>query len=293
MFNWLSGGISDVIVDAVKELFTSLFSGFLTDLVEEAFEMLDELLVDLMDVVLNCQDYMVSNIGLSGINFTKINEVILEFSITVIVLKFLSKGFNIYILQNDGDADHDPIQLLIGFFEAIAISLTFYGLYPYLVKIFSSFTNRLLKAIGNKGEISSVTSSLLNQQGILTIILVVILAIILFILYIKLIMDGAELMILRYAMPFLSVGLMDSDGGTFKTGCKKFLQMGFTCTLRIVSLRFSVALLLTSHPIWSIAFAVLSLSVPKLLQEYLFMRQGSGGLSSKIYAASAIRNFVR
>lgn len=293
MVQWLMNGITEEIVDKIKELFASLFSGFLTDLVEEAFEMLDGLLIDLMDVVLNCQDYMVSNIGLSGISFTKINEVILEFSITVIVLKFLSKGFNIYILQNDGDADHDPFQLLVGFFEAIAISLTFYGLYPYLTKVFSSLTNKLLKAIGNKGEISTVTSTILKQQGILTIILIVVLAIILFILYIKLIMDGAELMILRYAMPFLSVGLMDSDGGTFKAGCKKFLQMGFTCTLRIVLLRFSIALLLTLHPIWAIAFALLSLSVPKLLQEYLYMRQGSGGLSSKIYAASAIRNFIK
>ncbi len=292
MVQWLMNGVTDKITDAVKELFNGMLSGFLTDLIEEAFDMLDELLVDLLDIVLNCQEYMVSHIGLTGIDFDKINMVILEFSMAVILLKFLSKGFNIYILQNDGDADHDPFQLLIGLFEAMAISLTFYGLYPYLVQIFKSFTNKLLKAIGNKGEISTVTAALLKQQGVVTIILIVVLAVILFILYIKLIMDGAELMILRYGMPFLSVGLMDSDGGTFKAGGKKFLQMGFTCTLRIVLLRFSIALVLTLHPIWGIAFAILSLAVPKLLQEYLFMKQGSG-FSSKIYAASAIRNFIK
>jgi hypothetical protein len=59
-----------------------------------------------------------------------------------------------------------------------------------------------------------------------------------------------------------------------------------------VLLRFSIALVLTLHPIWGIAFAILSLAVPKLLQEYLFMKQGSG-FSSKIYAASAIRNFIK
>ena len=139
MVQWLMNGVTDKITDAVKELFNGMLSGFLTDLIEEAFDMLDELLVDLLDIVLNCQEYMVSHIGLTGIDFDKINMVILEFSMAVILLKFLSKGFNIYILQNDGDADHDPFQLLIGLFEAMAISLTFYGLYPYLVQIFKSF----------------------------------------------------------------------------------------------------------------------------------------------------------
>ncbi len=63
-------------------------------------------------------------------------------------------------------------------------------------------------------------------NGITTVLLLIIFLIIIFLIYIQIIKNGAELMVLKFAIPLLSVGLMDSDGGSFKIAGKKFLTDG-------------------------------------------------------------------
>ncbi|MDO4557069.1 MAG: DUF6102 family protein [Lachnospiraceae bacterium] len=123
-------------------------------------------------------------------------------------------------------------------------------------------------------------------------LLMVVLIILIVILYIKFIMSGAELLVLKYAIPILSVGLMDSDNGTFGVAVKKFFQVGFTCSLQIILLRFAIALLLTLHPIWAIAFTSLAISTPKLIQEFLFMRPGGSGIGGKVQMLTNIKRMI-
>lgn len=273
----------------------SWINNFFQELAEDGINLLNTILVDLMDIALNCQEYMTNHLGIKGIDFNNINSVILKYAIACIVLKFVQKGFNIYILQTDGDPEHDPISLLTGFCESIAISITFISLYPYIIDIFKKFVKELLKAIGSSGEIQAIKSTIIATllgQGLTTILLVIVFIVIILILYITLIINGAEFLVLKYAIPFCSAGLMDSDGGVFKTAGKKILQIGFTAVLKIVLLRISIALLLTLHPIWAIAFGCLAIIMPKLLQELIYIRQG-GGATSKLYALSAIRGFIK
>lgn len=273
-------------------MLSGLIEDFFEDLAEDAIKLVNKWLVDLMDIALNCQSYLTSNMKVKGIDFNEINSIMLKYAIALIILKFLQKGFSIYILQSDGDPDHDPLTLLTGFFQAIAISVTFFSLYTPLVNIFKKFTSEVLKAMGSKGEIQQIKEKLIETllgMGLTTLLLVIVFLVIVMILYVKMIMNGAELMVLKFAIPILSVGLMDADGGAFKVAGKKFLQMGFTCSLQIILLRFAMALLLTKHPIWAIAFGALSLSVPRLIQDYLFIRQGGGGITSKLQAVANIR----
>lgn len=273
-------------------MLSGFIEDFFEDLARDAVKQINKWLVDLLDISLNCQDYMSNHLNIKGIDFAKINSVILKYAIALLILKFVTKGFSIYILQTDGDPDHDPIILLTGFFEAIAIAVTFYGLYPHIIKIFKSFAKEVLKAMGSDGEIQtikdSVITSLLNQ-GISTIFLIIVLIVLFIILYVKLIMNGGELMVLRLAIPILSVGFLDADGGTAKVAAKKFLQIAFTSTIQIALLRLSIALLLTLHPIWAVAFAVMAIGVPKLLQDLLFVRTGGGAF----YKLNALANIKR
>lgn len=270
----------------------SLFNDFLEDLAKDAIKLVNKFLVDLMDIALNCQNYLSTKHLIKGLDLSKVSSVILQYAIALLILKFVQKGFMIYVLQSDGDPDHDPIQILTGFCQAVAISVTFLGLYTPLVNIFETFTKAILNAIGSKGEIEAIKDQILSTllgQGITTVLLIIVFIVIVFLIYIQIIMNGAELMILKLAIPILSVGLMDSDGGAFKVAGKKFLQMGFTCTLQIILLRLAMALLLTSHPIWAVAFGSLALKGPRLIQDYLFIRQGGGGVSGKIQAISNIK----
>jgi hypothetical protein len=262
------------------DFIASAFNAYMKYMIESAFDTIDIFnkgLIHLLDIALDCQGYMTKSVHLKGVDFSKINAVILKFALALIILKFLQKGFNIYILQTDGDADHDPFVLLTGFFEALAISLTFLGLYSPLMKIFKSFSLELLKAISSKDEIKSSSIAGMVSIGGTNLLLILIFVIMVVILYVNFIMTGAELLILKYSIAITSVGLMDSDGGAFKVAVKKFFQAGFTCTLQVVLLRFSFAMLLTEHPVWAVAFAALAIKTPKLIQEFLFVRTGGGG----------------
>lgn len=263
----------------------SFVEDFFEDLAKDAIKQINKWLIDLLDISLNCQDYMGNHLNLKGIDFAKINSVILKYAIALLILKFVTKGFSIYILQSDGDPDHDPLTLLTGFFQSVAIAVTFYSLYGKIIDIFKAFAKELLKAMGSDGEIQTIKTSLINSllgQGITTILLVIVLVVLFAVLYVKLIMNGGELMVLRFAIPILSVGFLDADGGTAKVAAKKFLQVAFTNTVQIILLRLSVALLLTLHPIWAIAVTGLAFRVPNLMQEFLFVRSGGGGAFNKL-----------
>ena len=202
----------------------SLFNDFLEDLAKDAVKLINKFLVDLMDIALNCQNYISTKHLIKGLSLSKVNAAILT-------------------------------------------------------------------AIGSKGEIEAIKDQFLLTlfgNGITTVLLLIIFLIIIFLIYIQIIKNGAELMVLKFAIPLLSVGLMDSDGGSFKIAGKKFLQMGFTCTLQIILLRLAMALLLTGHVIWAVAFGSLALKGPKLIQDYLFANQGSG-FAGKLQVASNIR----
>ena len=84
-------------------------------------------------------------------------------------------------MQSDGDPDHDPIHILTGFCQAVAISVTFLGLYTPLVNIFETFTKAILTAIGSKGEIEAIKDQFLLTlfgNGITTVLLLIIFLII-------------------------------------------------------------------------------------------------------------------
>lgn len=276
-------------------IISDAINGFFTDLGESLFKMVNKLLISLLDICFNSEHYMTTTLGMKTFSLDKVSGVILKFALVVIVIKFLQKAFFIYIVQSDGDPDADPAQLLIGFFQSIAISVTFMSLYTPLINALKDFANQMLKAMSGKTEAQMmgklVFTNLVGSAGIADILLIIIYLILVLILYIKFIQNGLELMVLKLSIPFLSVGLMDSDGGVFKTGIKKFFQIGFTCLIQIVLLRMSIALLVAMHPIWSVAAAVTAFSTPKLMQELLFVRMG-GGAMGKLYGVNMLRSMI-
>jgi hypothetical protein len=73
------------------------------------------LLIDLVPMTLHAENYMDTLLGTDGIS--EIFEIFFAFGVSLIVLKFLKKGFEQYILWTDGDADTEPLILLTGFFK--------------------------------------------------------------------------------------------------------------------------------------------------------------------------------
>jgi len=110
----------------------------------------NSLLNDLVSIALYADRYMDSLLGTSGLS--QIFDIFFGFGVSLIVLKFLKKGFEQYILWTEGDADTEPLILLTGFFKALAIAVSFPTLYGWLAEIIEDLTDQLIAVISNSME---------------------------------------------------------------------------------------------------------------------------------------------
>ncbi len=92
--------------------------------------LIDGFLVNIIDICLYADKYMTGSGGSSLVN--SIFDVALGTGVSLIILKFLKKGFECYILWTDGDADSKPILILTRFAQAIIIAICFPILYTFM-----------------------------------------------------------------------------------------------------------------------------------------------------------------
>lgn len=247
------------------------------------------LLDGLVPIALHAEDYMDTLLGTNGIS--GIFDIFFAFGMSLIILKFLKKGFERYILWTEGDADTDPILLLTGFFKALAVGICFPTLYGWLAEIVSDLSNELITMISNDmaTDFSSIITGI-TSAGIFTGIVSIIFFICFFMLYIQFLTRGLEILILRIGLPLACVGLMDNDNGIFRSYIQKFFQSTMAVLVQIVLAKLGVALMLNTHVFWGLASLLLALRTPKFLQEFLIVSggQGGGGMMNKVYSTARI-----
>lgn len=243
----------------------------------------NNILTGLVSMTLNAENYMSTLSGSNG--FTEVFNIFFGFGISLIVLKFLKKGFETYVLWTEGDADADPLLLLTNFFKSLAIAVSFPVLYGWLVDIVNELTNKLLTAIGaGMQEDFSTLISGISSAGLFTAIVSLIFFIVFFFLYIQFLMRGLEMLILRIGLPVACVGLLDSDKGVFRTYMQKFFQSTLSIVIQIALAKLGVGLMLNAHVFWGLAAVMLSVRTPKFLQEFMITSGGSpSGAMGTVY----------
>lgn len=205
-------------------------------------------------------------------------NILFGFGVSLIVLKFLKKGFETYILWSDGDADEEPLSLLTNFFKALAVAVCFPTLYQWMADIVEDMTNQLLTAIGvttNYGWQAWVNG--ISTMGLVTAIFGLIFIICYFMLYFQFLMRGLEIFILRVGVPLACVGLLDNDKGVFKAYLNKFFQSMLAVVVQIVLAKLGVGLMLNMHVFWGLACMMLAIRTPRFLQDFLITTGGGGG----------------
>jgi hypothetical protein len=247
------------------------------------------LLDGLVPIALHAEDYMDTLLGTNGIS--GIFDIFFSFGVSLIVLKFLKKGFERYILWTEGDAEIEPIMLLTGFFKSLAIAISFPTLYGWLAEIVEDLSNELIATISNDmaTDFSSIITGI-TSAGIFTGIVSIIFFICFFMLYIQFLTRGLEILILRIGLPLACVGLMDQDNGVFRTYIQKFFQSTTAVLVQIVLAKLGVALMLNAHVFWGLAALLLALRTPKFLQEFLIVSSGNGGggMMNRVYSTARI-----
>lgn len=275
-------------MDKILEL---LFSPIIND----GAELLGRVFTNLAQITLHVEYTLWGtnyNNNVMATALSRAQKLCLEMAVAMIILKFLKKGFETYVLWTDGDADADPILLATSFFKALATAMAFPVLYGFLSDITQNFAEAIRSAFGVSSKWDWYDPSSLISTGLFNLIGILVAIILLIVLYMQFIKRGVEMFVLRLAFPIGCVGLMDSDKAMYKSMCQKLFQCAATIVVQVGLSQLALSLIIAKF-IWvGIAVIVAALGTPKFLQE--FMVPSTGGVNSgTVYQVSRLVQMTR
>ncbi len=237
---------------------------------------LDEMITGIIPLTLYAEQYM-TNVGGTSL-FKNMYDVFFEVGVSLIILKFVKKGFEIYVMWTSGDADDEPIVFLINFMRAIIVAITFPIIYEYIADITIDLADLLITEIGQSTNMDwNMLFTTIGTMGIVPTILGLIFVIMYFILYFQFLMRGLEMLLVRVALPIACVGLVDNDKGIFKSYSSQFIKLIVTVIVQIILMKLGIALMMGLHFLWGIGCLGLAVKTPKILSEYILPMEQTGG----------------
>ena len=246
-----------------------------------AVAFIDEMISALVPMTLHAVQYMT---GAYGGNMVEVLfEILLGFGVSLIILKFLKKGFECYVMWTDGDPDSEPVYLVTRFIQAVAVAVCFPVLYGWMADITTELTDELLVAVGVSTDYDWIAwVDAVSSGGIVTAVFGLVFVISYFMLYFQFLMRGLEIMILRVGVPVACTGLLDNDKGVFRSYMMKFFQSAFSVAVQIVLCKLGVGMMLNMRVFWGIACIVLAIRTPRFLNEFM-VPVGGGGVINNVY----------
>lgn len=266
----------------MEKLLTDLISsiiGGVDNVINSAFS-------SLMDLCFNAEYTLTHNFGVEVLSFNNLKTIIFSMALSLIILKFLKKGFDIYILWTEGESDTPPLTFIVYFIRAIVTLVCFTILYEWIIHIAKDFGNQMLTAMNYNNDLP-LTTTIANfaVNGIFSSLIAIIVMILLFVLYIQFIIRGFEIFILKLGFPLACVGLVQADGGVFKSYSEKLLKSILTVLVQIILCKVALALIMSTQYLYAIAGIITAIKTPKFLQEFM-LGGGIGGISNIVVTAS-------
>lgn len=197
----------------------------------------------------------------------------------VMVLAFLWKGWKVYVLWRDGDADVAPQSMIIGAVLALAMALAFPFLYNILADLIVYVGNGVTERF-RLGVVPSLSIVGLDGQIVTLLLLFLLFVILMLVVFFKLLSRGIELMFLRLGFPLICLDLINSDAGTFKQYVGLFFRQAALSIIQMTCLLlglYTVASLSLINIILAVAFELCALSAPKIMSQLLPPSSGGGG----------------
>ncbi len=262
-------------------------------LLNGAIAYIDEMLQELVTMTLYADRYMLGANGGSMVD--TLFQIVLGFGVSLIILKFLKKGFECYVMWTDGDPDMEPTGIVIRFIQAVAVAVCFPVLYGWMAVVTEGLINELMAATGTATDYDwQAWVNGISTLGLVTTIFGLIFVICYFMLYFQFLMRGLEIMILRIGMPMACVGLLDNDKGIFKTYINKFFQSTVAVVIQICLCKLGVGLMLNMNVFWGMACMVLAIRTPSFLREFLVpVSGGAGGVINNVYHSVRLAGVVK
>lgn len=272
-----------------------LITALLTGIVSLFFS--SEMLTGLFDMVFDCGQFITTFTGVEF--FRLIMPITYGVGISLIILKFLKKAFDIYVLWTDGDPDADPFLLLTNFVRAVGTALVFQWLYEIFVDICREITNSIMTSINGGTDMTIEWVNAITNLGIVPAIAGLIFMICYLILFFSLMARGIEMMVMRVGVPLACVGLLDNDKGIFRAYINQFVKAFVTTIAQIMLCKIGLSLMLNStmitaqNIIWGIACMIAAISMPKILREFLVPTGGDGHVGNTVFQTVHVASLAK
>lgn len=275
---------------------TGMLTGLISDLIEGVEEFLSMLMIGLLDLVFSPENsmdvgFLGISVGANQFNFIPLFTLFRDIGLALITIKFLKKGFDIYVGWIDGDKDNDVSHLILNYIRAIITVLAFSFVYSFMVGAVQTLLSETLSALVQAslpqgledivpGAITATVTGIAAGAAALKIFLILALVILVMlgIIYFRLMLMGVQLLAMRIAFPLACVGLIDSDKGIFKSYAQKIVMLCVSAFTQIFFFRFALLLLTNGNPLWALAAGMAAMKTPELLRDFMIGYGGAGGL---------------
>lgn len=267
----------------------------------------NNMLNELYKLVFDCGGYLTT---VSGVNFfSAITPTIFGIGMSLIVLKFLKKAFDIYVMWSDGDPDSDPMMLLTNFVRAVGTALVFRWVYSFFVDVCRDVTETILNTVNSNSNFTAAWVTGITSGGIVPAIAGLIFFICFIIVYFSLMMRGIEMTVMQVGIPLACAGLLDNDKGIFKAYANQFVRAFVTTIVQITLCKIGLALMLQtavydiSDPLsgrtgwynifWGIACMISAISMPKILREFLVPTGSDGKIGNTVFQTVHVASLTK
>jgi len=265
--------------------------GLIVSIIMGSKFIVDAMLNSLIPMAFYAEQYMETSLVGTTIDFAGLYALFFGFGVSLIVLKFLKKGFDTYVGWSDGDPDLDPLSLVTNFLRAMVVALCFPILYDALVTATEQMINQTIIVVNQTLAQQSVVDLIVNgiSNSIFMALAGLILVIVYIMLWLQFMMRGVEMMIMRVGMPIACTGLIDNDKGIFAPYMKKFFMNAATVLIQIVLIKLSLTVLVLGNCFYALAIVFVAMRTPKFLQEFMLQAGGAGGaVVNTIYHTSRL-----
>lgn len=249
--------------------------------------------------------------GLSGttLNATTVSVALRTLYFTTVgllALKLCWQGYKVYVLWRDGEAEVSPVSMAKNAIYALGVAMAFPVLYKIAVEICIEVSNSVSSVFpvtimqGSTAIMDYAVSTLQGQynsgsygQSFIMLFLALIYIVVLIILVCQMFIRGAAMLIYRLGVPFAVVGLVNNDGGSWKSYIQIFFQQIAIVMIQNFLIRLSLLLISTvsfANFFFGIILLFSSFKMPKILAPVL-QTGGNGGAQVVYTVMLAARAF--
>lgn len=297
----LISGIKDGIVNGIKKLISEFFE-----------DTLGKMIISWTSDLMNTVDFKtVSKTALMPENtfsvfttfYNNLYVVFMTLSLSLLILKTLMYGFNVYILWRNGSPDENPMEMITRYLFAIALILVFKDLYNIIinisVEILDKINTSLVTPKFNFAE--HMLSNMFPPTAMISTFFTIIFVIIFIIEYIKgivtLASKGIELFILRLGSTIAIISATTPQASIFNQYISALLKQILSIFIMTISLNLTLSIIMNKPNligfIWATAALKFVNKASSLLSQFSTTpNQGGGGVGMMMQMANAARMVI-